>query len=33
MSHEIRSPVNSIVGFSEMLHDVKNNEEKLNGIY
>lgn len=30
MSHEIRSPINSIVGFSEMLHDVKNNEEKLN---
>jgi len=30
MSHEIRSPINSIVGFSEMLHDVKNDEEKLN---
>jgi len=30
MSHEIRSPINSIVGFSDMLHDVKNNEEKLN---
>lgn len=30
MSHEIRSPINSIVGFSEMLHDVKNNEKKLN---
>jgi signal transduction histidine kinase/CheY-like chemotaxis protein len=30
MSHEIRSPVNSIVGFSDMLHDVKNNERKLN---
>ena len=29
MSHEIRSPINSIVGFSEMLHDVKNNEQKL----
>jgi len=30
MSHEIRSPINSIVGFSEMLHDVKHNEVKLN---
>jgi len=30
MSHEIRSPINSIVGFSEMLHDVKNDEKKLN---
>jgi signal transduction histidine kinase len=30
MSHEIRSPINSIVGFSEMLYDVKNDEEKLN---
>lgn len=30
MSHEIRSPINSIVGFSEMLYEVKNNEYKLN---
>ena len=30
MSHEIRSPINSIIGFSEMLKDVKNNEDKLN---
>jgi len=30
MSHEIRSPINSIVGFAEMLHDVKHNETKLN---
>jgi len=30
MSHEIRSPINSIVGFSEMLYDVKNDEDKLN---
>lgn len=30
MSHEIRNPINSIVGFSELLYDVKNNDEKLN---
>jgi len=30
MSHEIRSPINSIVGFAEMLHDVKHDEVKLN---
>lgn len=29
MSHEIRSPINSIVGFSEMLDEVKNDNEKL----
>lgn len=29
MSHEIRSPINSIVGFSEMLHEVRHDEDKL----
>jgi len=30
MSHEIRSPINSIIGFSELLKDVKNDESKVN---
>ena len=30
MSHEIRSPINSIVGFAELLKDVKNDKEKIN---
>lgn len=28
MSHEIRSPINSIIGFSELLKDVKDDQEK-----
>lgn len=30
MSHEIRSPINSIVGFSDMLKDVKDDSKKIN---
>lgn len=30
MSHEIRSPINSILGFSELLKDVKDDQEKKN---
>jgi len=29
MSHEIRSPINSIIGFSELLKDVKDDDDKI----